>query len=91
MAALDELPHGARQDAWSSLGRRRRLVAGRAGQLVHADDAVLDGKRSEVRASASQQLTGSDFLRGAAAIGRLRVGGALPRRAPRTPPPCSAG
>lgn len=45
VAALDELPHGAGRDALSALVRPRRLVAGRAGQLVHADDAVLDGKR----------------------------------------------
>ena len=45
VAALDKLAHGAGQDAPSALVRRRQLIAGRAGQLVHADDTVLDKKR----------------------------------------------
>ena len=47
MSTLDELPHSVWQDALSSLLRGRRLVAGRIGQLIHADDAVLRGKQGE--------------------------------------------
>lgn len=42
VSALDELPHGVGHGgALAPLHRGRRLVAGRIGQLVHADDAVL--------------------------------------------------
>lgn len=41
MSTLDELPHSVGHGAVAPLHRGRRLVAGRIGQLVHADDAVL--------------------------------------------------
>lgn len=46
VTTLDEFPHGLRRDALASLLRRRRLVAGRIGQLLHADDAVLNRTES---------------------------------------------
>lgn len=43
VSTLDELPHSVGLDALASLVGRRRLVAGRVGQLIHADDTVLGG------------------------------------------------
>lgn len=47
VSTLDELPHSVGHGALAPLHRGRRLVAGRIGQLVHADDAVLRGVGTE--------------------------------------------
>lgn len=41
VSTLDELAHSVGHGAVAPLHRGRRLVAGRIGQLVHADNAVL--------------------------------------------------
>lgn len=41
VSALDEFAHGIGHSALASIHCGRSLVARRAGQLVHADDAVL--------------------------------------------------
>lgn len=46
MSTFDELPHGLRRDALAPVLGGRRLVAGRVGHLIHADDAVLKGTES---------------------------------------------
>lgn len=45
VSTFDEFAHGVRQDALPPLLCGLSLVAGRIGQLIHADDAVLRGTR----------------------------------------------
>lgn len=46
VSTFDEFPHSVWRDTLASLICWRRLVAGRIGQLIHADDAVLRGTQA---------------------------------------------
>lgn len=57
VSTLDELPHSVGHGALAPLRRGRRLVAGRIGQLVHADDAVLKEVGTEFDLTKDQRGT----------------------------------